>query len=63
MKTVKEHVIDALDLELSEILVETLNNICEILHEKKQAGICPNWLIRPHLVDMMMMALKALAQF
>lgn len=35
MKTVKEHVVDALDLELGEILVETLNNICEVLYEKK----------------------------
>jgi len=35
MKTIKEHVIDALDLELSEILIQTLNEICEILSEKK----------------------------
>lgn len=63
MKAVKVHVVDALDLELGEILVETLNSICQVLHEKQQAGICPNWLIRPHLMDMMMMALKSLAVF
>ena len=63
MKTIKVHVVDALDLELAEILVQTLNEICSSLLEKKNAGVCPNWLIRPHLTDMMMMALKSLAVF
>ena len=63
MKAIKDHVVDALDLELAEILVQTLNEIVSVLIEKQKAGVDPSWLIRPHLVDIMMMALKALATF
>ena len=34
MKTIKDHVVDCLDLELGEILVQTLNEICSVLQEK-----------------------------
>lgn len=63
MNAVKEHIADALDLELAEILVGTLNEIVSSLVEKQTAGVDPAWLIRPHLKDIMLMALKALATF
>ena len=63
MKAVNEHVIDALDLELAEILVLTLNEMADVLLEKQKEEIDPKWLIKPHLVDMMKFALKALAVF
>lgn len=63
IKTVKEHVVDALDLELAEILVHSLNEILTILVIKQRANIDPAWIIRPHLMDIMMMALKSLAVF
>ena len=63
MKAVKDHVIDALDLELSEILVQTINEIVDVLLAKQRADIDPSWLIRPYLKDFMMMALKSLAVF
>ena len=63
IKTVKEHVVDGLDLELADILVHSLNEILSILVEKQRANIDPAWIIRPHLMDIMMMALKSLAVF
>ena len=63
MKAVKDHVIDALDLELSEILVQTINEIVDVLLTKQRADIDPSWLVRPYLKDFMMMALKSLAVF
>ena len=63
IKIVKDHVIDALDLELAEILVQTLNEIIDALLKKEEQGVESAWLIRPYLVDVMMMALKSLAVF
>ena len=63
MVAVKNHVIDALDLELAEILVLTLDEIVSALLEKQEAGVSPSWLIRPYLMDIMVMALKCLAVF
>jgi|Transcript_43712 hypothetical protein len=63
MKAVKEHVADALDLELAEILVGTFDEIVSSLLDKQRAGISPSWLIRPYLTDIMLMSLKALATF
>lgn len=59
MIKVRDHVIDALDLELAEILVQTLNEIVQALLDKQTAGIDPKWLIKPHLFNIMKMALKA----
>lgn len=59
----KNHVIEALDLELAEILVGTLTEIAQALLDKQAAGVDPKWLIKPYLIDFMNMALKALAVF
>jgi len=63
MKAVKDHVVDGLDLELAEILVNTLDEIVSVLLEKKRQQVDPSWLIRPYLKDMLLMVLKALAVF
>lgn len=63
MKAIKDHVADALDLELAEILVGSLNEIVTSLLEKQSAGVDPSWLIRPYLKDILQFALKSLAAF
>ena len=63
IKTVKDQVVDALDLELSEILVGTLNEILSALLAKQAKGVDPKWLIKPYLLDILKMSLKALAVF
>ena len=61
--TVNEYVMDALDLELSQILIQTLNEIVSALIEKQDAGLDIKYVARAHLFDMLQMSIKCLGIF
>ena len=52
-----------LDMELAELLIETLQRILQVLTTKMQANIDPSDLISEHLQDVVEVALKCLAVF
>jgi hypothetical protein len=52
-----------LDMELAELLIETLQRILQVLTNKMKANIDPSDLISEHLQDVVEVALKCLAVF
>lgn len=63
VETVNDFVIDALDQELGEILVETINEVVESLLVKQRAGIDVKYVLEPHMFDIFKMVLRALSVF
>lgn len=57
--SVNNVVLDGLDLELAQILIETLNRMMDALIRKQEAGVSVKNFIGPYLFDMFKMLLKA----
>lgn len=57
----KDILVPALDMELSELLIETLQRILATLIEKQSAGIDPSELIGHHLQTIFEITIKCLA--
>ena len=63
VQTVKDYVIDALDQELAEILVQTLNEVADSLIAKQEAGMDIKYVAGAHLYDMLKMGIQCLGVF
>jgi hypothetical protein len=63
MHYTKTELVKQLDMELAELLVETLQRILEVLEKKQKLGIDPSELIKEHLQDILEISLKCLAVF
>ena len=61
--TINDHVLAALDIELGEILVETLDEVIESLLVKQRKGMDVKFVLEPHLYDIFKMAFRALSVF
>ena len=63
IETVRDYVLDALDHELSEILIQTLNEIVASLIEKQEAGLDVRYVVKAHLFDMLRMSMRCMGVF
>jgi hypothetical protein len=63
MHVLKTEVVEALDLELAELLVMTFNDILECLTQKKNDEVCPKAFLQPYIGDIFDTTLKCLAVF
>lgn len=59
----KTELVDQLDLELSELLVETLQRILQVYLDKIKKGIDCVSFIKPHLQDIFVITMRCLATF
>ena len=59
----KTELADQLDLELAQIMVQTLEKILTTLVAKDEKGVDCSEVIRKHLQDIFVIALKCLATF
>lgn len=59
MDSVKTVVIDGLDLELAQILIETLDHMMDSLIRKQESGVSVKEFVGPYLFDMFTMLMKA----
>ena len=50
-------------MELSELLVETLKRILDVLYQKQKLDIDPSALIKDHLQDILEISIKCLSVF
>lgn len=59
----KTELVLQLDMELAQLLVETLHRVLAVLIAKQLKGIDPTSLIKEHLHDVFVVALQCLAVF
>lgn len=59
----RTELIQQLDMELSELLVETLKRILDVLYQKQKLDIDPSALIKDHLQDILEISIKCLSVF
>jgi hypothetical protein len=63
MHVIDTEVVEALDLELAELLVMTMTDILTCFSEKKADGVCPLAFLKPYINDLFDITLKCLAVF
>ena len=63
VSVVSDYVLDGLDLELGEILIETLDEIIESLLIKQRKGLDIKFVLEPHLDEIFKMIFRASSVF
>ena len=63
VSTVTDYVLDGLDLELGEILIETLDEVIQSLLTKQRKGLDVKFLLEPHMDDIFKMIFRASSVF